>query len=100
MVTAKLVIDIDKRNCMLVSRVANLGKLHHQPKGYRGPLSRHHLAYHSIISALQNTLRDLLEISLATMFLKGHVHRYRNDWMDLALGYFSKMFIVDASHIG
>ena len=100
MLSTDYVIDIDKRNCMLVSRVADLGKLHHQPKGYRGPLSRHHLAYRSIISALQNTLRDLLEISLATMFLKGHVHRHRNDWMDLALGYVSKKIIVDALRIG
>lgn len=72
---------------MLVSRIATLGKLHHHAKGYRGPLSRHLLAYRSIISALHVALRDLLEISLATLFLKGHVDRDRDDWMDLALGY-------------
>ena len=84
---------------MLVSRVASLGKLQHQRQGYRGPLSRHLLAYHSIISALQNTLRDLLEISLATMFLKGHVYRNRNDWMDLALGSVHNIFDIRGSNI-
>ena len=72
---------------MLVSRIVSLGKLQHQPKGYRGPLSRHLLAYHSIISALHIALRDLLETSLVTMLLRGYVDRNRNDWMDLALGY-------------
>ena len=43
------------------------------------------LAYHSIISALRASLRDLVEMSLATFFLEGHVDRDRADWMDLAL---------------
>ena len=80
------VIDTDKRNCLLVSRVASLGKLRHQPKGYSGPLSRHLLGYHSIISTLRASLRDLVEISLTTMFLDGNADRDRNDWMDLSLG--------------
>ena len=84
---------------MLVSRIASLGKLQHQRQGYRGPLSRHLLAYHSIISALQSTLRDLLEISLATMFLKGHVHRNRDDWMDLALGSVRNIVDIEPLHI-
>ena len=79
--------DVDKRNCMLISRVASLARLHHQARGYRGPLSRHMLAYHSVVSTLHSSLRDSLEVSLATMFLKGHVDRDRNDWMDLALRY-------------
>lgn len=77
--------EVDKRNCMLVSRVASLARLRHQSRGYRGPLSRHLLAYHSIASTLHSSLRDSLEISLATMFLKGHVDRARDDWVDLAL---------------
>ena len=80
-------LAVDKRNCMLVSRIATLGKLQHYDKGYRGPLSRHLLAFRSLVSALHFALRDLLEISLATLFLKGHVDRDRDDWMDLALGW-------------
>lgn len=72
---------------MLISRTACLGKLRHQARGYSGPLSRHLLSYHSIISSLHATLRDLMEMSLATMFLEGHVDRERSDWMDLSLGY-------------
>lgn len=89
------VIDTDKRNCLLVSRVVSLGKLRHQPKGYSGPLSRHLLGYHSIISTLRASLRDLVEISLATMFLEGNAERDRNDWMDLALG----SVLLSASHL-
>ncbi|KAL8768917.1 MAG: hypothetical protein Q9209_004972 [Squamulea sp. 1 TL-2023] len=77
--------DIDKRNCMLVCRVACLGRLIHQPRGYSGPLSRHLLAYHSMISAVQATLRDMLEMCMVTMFLEGAVKREREDWMEIAL---------------
>ncbi|KAL8874440.1 MAG: hypothetical protein Q9174_000233 [Haloplaca sp. 1 TL-2023] len=76
--------DIDKRNCMLVARVACLGRLIHQPRGYSGPLSRHLLAYHSIVSAVQASARDLIEMSMVTMFLEGYVDRERDDWMELA----------------
>ena len=72
---------------MLVSRVACLGKIHHHPRGYSGPLSRHLLSYYSVISTVQASLRDLVEMSLATMFLEGYVVRDRDDWMDLSLGY-------------
>ena len=72
---------------MLVSRVACLGRLRHQARGYSGPLSRHMLAYHSIISAIQANLRDMLEVALAAMFLEGEVDRNRDDWMQVALEY-------------
>lgn len=72
---------------MLISRTASLGKLRHKPQGYTGPLSRHLLSYYSIISSLHGALRDLLEMSLVTMFLGGHIDRERDDWMDLSLGY-------------
>ncbi|KAI4192530.1 MAG: hypothetical protein LQ346_004272, partial [Caloplaca aetnensis] len=77
--------DIDKRNCMLISRVACLGSVVHQPVGYSGPLSRHLLAYHAIIAAVQTALRDLVEMSVVTMFLEGYVDRDRDDWMEIAL---------------
>ncbi|KAL8951879.1 MAG: hypothetical protein Q9222_002185 [Ikaeria aurantiellina] len=77
--------DIDKRNCMLVSRVACFGRREHQPRGYSGPLSRHLLAYQSTISAVQASMRDLIEMILATMFLEGCVSRERDDWMDIAI---------------
>ncbi|KAL9612503.1 MAG: hypothetical protein Q9167_002888 [Letrouitia subvulpina] len=76
---------LDKRNCMLVSRVACLGKIRHQSRGYSGPLSRHMLAYYSIVSVLQAHLRDLVEMSLVTMFLEGLVDREREDWMEISL---------------
>ena len=45
------------------------------------------LSYYSVISALQASLRDLAEMSIATMFLEGYVERDRDDWMDLSLRY-------------
>lgn len=72
---------------MLVCRVACLGPLIHQPRGYSGPLSRHLLAYHSMVSAIQASMRDLVEMILVTMFLEGNVERDRDDWMDIALTY-------------
>ncbi|KAL9131831.1 MAG: hypothetical protein Q9217_000358 [Psora testacea] len=76
----------DRGLCMLVSRVASLGRLRHEPKGYCGPLSRSLLAYHTLISSLQASLRDLLEMNLVAMFLEGEVDRDRDDWMELSLG--------------
>ena len=90
-----MTIEVDKRNCMLISRTACLGKLRHQPRGYSGPLSRHLLSYHSIISSLHATLRDLIEMSLATMFLEGDADRERTDWMDLSLWYATTLTPTD-----
>ncbi|KAH0547560.1 hypothetical protein FGG08_000285 [Glutinoglossum americanum] len=76
----------DKRNCLLVSRVASLGKLRHKPIGFTGPLSRNHLAYHSMISAVRNSLRDLAEMIVASLLLHGDAEREdRSDWLDLGL---------------
>lgn len=72
---------------MLVSRVACLGRVAHPPRGYSGPLSRHLLAYHAVIAAVQAALRDLVEMSAVTMFLEGYAERDRDDWMDIALTY-------------
>ena len=72
---------------MLVSRLACLGKIRHDSKRWSGPLSRHLLAYQSIISNMQGSLRDLMEMILAAMFLDGSVDRDRNDWTEISLGY-------------
>ncbi|KAL9014581.1 MAG: hypothetical protein Q9173_000765 [Seirophora scorigena] len=81
----KIRADIDRRNCMLVSRVACLGRLVHPPRGYSGPLSRHLLAYHATKATVQAALRDLVEMSVVTMFLEGYAERDRDDWMAIAL---------------
>ena len=77
--------EVDKRNCMLVSRLTSLGRLRHQSTGYCGPLSRHFLAYQALASTLQASLRDLIEICLTTMFISGEIVRDRNDWMEISL---------------
>lgn len=72
---------------MLISRVACLSKVRHPAKGFSGPLSRHLLAFHSLISSTRETLRDVLEMNLAAMFLEAQVDRERTDWMPIALRY-------------
>ncbi|PNS19383.1 hypothetical protein CAC42_2560 [Sphaceloma murrayae] len=67
--------ETDQRNTLLVSRVACLGRLRHEPIGYTGPLSRHLLAYNSCVSAARHAQRDMLDMSLCTMLLDGDVDR-------------------------
>jgi hypothetical protein len=79
--------DIDKRNTLLVSRIASLGKLKHQDIGYTGPLSRHLLGYNSMITAIRNSLRDLTEVCVTTLMLNGDATRDVNhrDWNSFGL---------------
>ena len=76
--------DTDKSNCLLLSRLACNGKMLHPSKGYSGPLSRHLLAYQSLVSVTRSSLRDLIEMSLAVLFLEGHAERIREDFLDIA----------------
>lgn len=70
---------------MLVSRVACVGKLQHKPIGYSGPLSRQLLCYRTLISDVRSTLRNLVEVVLASLLLSGEADRERSDWSELGL---------------
>ena len=78
-------VETDKSNCLLISRVACLGKLRHKPIGFTGPLSRNLLAFHSLISAVRESLRDLTEMTLVNLLMNGDAARDRKDWTDLGL---------------
>lgn len=65
----------DRDYNLLISRVAGLGKLHHRPIGFTGPLSQHLLGYNSIINSVRNILRDLMEVNTTHMFLGGYAKR-------------------------
>ncbi|MCJ1317213.1 hypothetical protein MMC15_002536 [Xylographa vitiligo] len=78
-------IDVDRRNSMIVSWVASLGKIRHHAIGYSGPLNRQLLAFQSIVSEVRISLRDLVEMSLVSLFLEGDADRDRKDWMDISL---------------
>ena len=67
--------ETDKSNALLISRVACLGSLRHDPIGYTGPLSRNLLAYHQTAAAVRNALRDLLEMHACYILLSGAVNR-------------------------
>ena len=65
----------DKRNTLLVARVASLLPLHHKPVGYVGPLSRHLHGYTSLVNVVRSSLRDLLEVTMTTLLLNGDADR-------------------------
>lgn len=73
------------RHMFLVSRVACLGKFQHKQIGFTGPLSRQLLGYHSMIAAVRNSMRDLVEVCLTTLLLNGDADRDRPDWYELGL---------------
>ena len=79
------VLDEDKSFNMLISRVACIGKLRHKNIGYSGPLSRQLLSYRSLINEVRATLRNLIEITLASLFLSGDANRDRDDWTELGV---------------
>lgn len=77
--------ETDRRNCLLISRIACLGKLQHESIGFTGPLSRHVLGYTSVINAVNTSLRDLIEVSLVSLLLSGDATRERDDLTDVSL---------------
>lgn len=93
--------DSDRTHCLLIARCACLLKVHHRSIGYTGPLSKNLLAYHSIISAVRESDRSLIEAVVASMFLWAHADRRmvrdekagisrkrtKQDWKDLGFRY-------------
>lgn len=67
--------DTDRRNTLLISRVACLGRLQHKSIGFTGPLSRHLLGFNSMANAVRGSLRDLVEMSLCSMLVNAHIDR-------------------------
>jgi hypothetical protein len=65
----------DRQYNLLISRVAGLGHLQHNPIGFTGPLSQHLLAYGSIINLVRQTLRDLVEVTATHMFMGAFAKR-------------------------
>jgi len=79
--------DEDKANCILIGRTACLLKLRHFNIGYTGPLSKNFLAFHSIIKAVREIDRDLLEAVTASMLMSAQATRDKTDparYRDLA----------------
>ncbi|KAF4626125.1 hypothetical protein G7Y89_g12037 [Cudoniella acicularis] len=99
--------DEDRENCMLIGRTACLLKVRHDNVGYTGPLSKNLLAFHSIIKAVRETDRDLVEAVAASMFLNSQAVRARDDYgelgrslpfstdVDIALGIAVKTYLDD-----
>jgi hypothetical protein len=78
--------DEDKESCILIGRTACLLKLRHKNIGYTGPLSKNFLSYYSIIKAVREADRDLLEAIAASMFLGNQASRKLPDTDYAVLG--------------
>ncbi|KFY28094.1 hypothetical protein V493_03100 [Pseudogymnoascus sp. VKM F-4281 (FW-2241)] len=73
--------DEQNKLCLLIARCACLLKLRHKEIGFTGPLSKNLLAHHSIITAVRECNRDLIEAVAASMFISSHAERKnRTDW--------------------
>lgn len=75
--------DEDKANCILIGRTACLLKFRHKSIGYTGPLSKNFLSFYSIIKAVREADRDLLEAITVSMFMNNQVNRTRDDYGEL-----------------
>lgn len=97
----EMISETDKANAVLLSRLACLLRLRHKAEGFTGPLFRQLLGYTSIITAVQSSLRDLLEMSLATLLLNGDADREAIDLTDLGLEYvltcMTPQFLTDST---
>jgi len=85
--------DEQKASCMLVSRTACLLKLRHKSVGYTGPLSKNFLAFYSIVKAVREADRDLLEGITASMFLSSQAKRSRTKYREIGQGSVSSLLI-------
>ncbi|EAW17575.1 MKT1 family protein [Aspergillus fischeri NRRL 181] len=88
--------DEDKKFNILISRVACIAKIQHKNIGYSGPLSRQLLCYRSLISEVRSTLRNLIEVVLASLLLSGDASRDRNDWTEMSI----KLPFIDDNDCG
>lgn len=79
--------DEDKAHCILIGRTACLLKLRHQPIGYTGPLSKNFLSFYSLIKAVKESDRDLLEAVITSIFLSVQGNRDRDDLGQLGRRY-------------
>jgi len=78
--------DQIRKNMLLLSRVACLGRFKHKQIGFTGALSRQLLGYHSMVSAVRRGLRDLVEMCMTTMLMNHDASRDdRSDWYALGL---------------
>ncbi|KAJ8608320.1 hypothetical protein MRB53_039742 [Persea americana] len=79
-----ILVDADQRHTLLISRLACLMRVRNTGLGYRGPLNRQLFAYNSVVSVVQSSLRDLLEMCLVNMLVKGHADRNAVDLTDVS----------------
>lgn len=78
-------IEEDQKNCLLVSRIACLGRLTHSAEGYSGVLNRQLAGFSSMVHAVGTNLRSLVETCLVTLLLNGDADREAIDVGDVAM---------------
>ncbi|KAH7361995.1 XPG domain-containing protein [Plectosphaerella cucumerina] len=74
----------DQASATLIGRCASLLTLGHQANGYTGPLSRDLLYFRSLVSAVREVDRDLIEAIVASTFLHAQSKRDRTDYFAIS----------------
>lgn len=86
--------DADKASCILIGRTACLLKLRHENIGYTGPLSKNFLAFHTLIKAVRETDRDLVEAVAASMFLSNQANRHQGEKIRTDFGKIGRRYVI------
>jgi hypothetical protein len=86
--------EADKGNCILIGRTSCLLKLRHANIGYTGPLSKNFLSFHTLIKAVRETDRDLLEAIAASMFLSNQANRLHGDKVRTDFGDLGRRYVL------
>ncbi|KTW29683.1 hypothetical protein T552_00891 [Pneumocystis carinii B80] len=66
----------------LISRVACLSVLHKKDIAWTGPLSQELFVFNSFIKMLLQTIRSLVEMITASLFMNQDANRERDDWLE------------------
>ena len=75
--------DEDKASLVLISQCATFLKLRHRAYGYTGPLNKSLLSFRSLSSSIRVADRDLIEATVASMFMYGQSKRERDDLLEI-----------------
>jgi hypothetical protein len=79
------ITEEDRSHMLLVMRTLSIVPATFLPIKWAAPISHELLAFNSFLSALQQTMRNLLECTILNLFIRGDARRRREDFIDIAL---------------
>lgn len=79
------ITEEDRSNMLLVMRTLSIVPATFLPLQWAAPISHELLAFNSFLSALQQSMRTLIESTILNLFIRGDARRRREDFIDIAL---------------